>query len=269
MVSIEKYIEVNKSLWNGKTPIHLKSDFYDVEGFKKGKSSLKPLEIEALGNVKGKSILHLQCHFGMDSLSWARLGAKVTGIDLSDKAIDAAIYLNDELGLDAEFICSNIYDLKNVLDKKFDIVFTSYGTIGWLPDLDKWAEIASHFLKEGGTFFIAEFHPVLWMFDDKFTRFQYSYFNDEAIIEECIGTYAERDADFKHESYGWNHPLADVISPLIKHGLSIELFEEFPYSYYNCFNNAVEIGEGKWQVKGFENKLPMMFSIKAVKRKKD
>lgn len=263
---MEEYIKVNKSLWNGKTAIHLKSDFYDVEGFKKGRSTLNPIELIGLGDVKGKSILHLQCHFGMDSLSWARLGAKVTAIDLSDKAIDAAKLLNDELGLDAEFICSNIYDLKNVLNKKFDIVFTSYGTIGWLPDLDKWADIVSHFLKDGGTFFIAEFHPVVWMFDDNFTGIQYSYFNDEAIIEEIKGTYAERDADFRHLSYGWNHPISEVLGSLINHGLKLELFEEYPFSYYNCFNNTVKIDDGTWQIKGFENKLPMMFSIKAVKK---
>nr|HMQ81182.1 class I SAM-dependent methyltransferase [Ignavibacteria bacterium] len=140
---MEKYIEVNRDLWNKKTPVHVTSEFYDVASFKKGKSSLNPAELEALGDVSGKSLLHLQCHFGMDTLSWARLGAKVTGVDLADKAIDAARELNAELGLDAEFICSDVFDLKNVLDKKYDIVFTSYGTIGWLPDLDKWADIVS------------------------------------------------------------------------------------------------------------------------------
>jgi 2-polyprenyl-3-methyl-5-hydroxy-6-metoxy-1,4-benzoquinol methylase len=259
------YAEINRSLWNGKTEIHIKSDFYDVDGFKKGKSSLNYIELEALGDVKGKSLLHLQCHFGLDSLSWSRLGAKVTGIDLSDKSIETAKQLNAELGLDAEFICSNVYDIKNVLDKKFDIVFTSYGAIGWLPDLDKWAEIISHFLKPGGMFFMIEFHPFIWIFDEKYEKIQYSYFNLEAIIEESSGTYTNRDAEFKHLSYGWNHPLSETIGSLLKHNLKLESFEEYPLSVYNCFEKTVKREHGYWEIEGFEDKIPMMFSIKATK----
>ena len=264
---MEKYIEVNKSLWNGKTEIHVKSDFYDVESFKKGKSSLNYLELDALGDVKGKSLLHLQCHFGLDSLSWARLGAKVTGVDLSDKAIDTAGALNNELGLDAEFICSDIYELKDVLNKKYDIVFTSYGVIGWLPDLDKWAKIISHFLNPGGIFYMAEFHPVVWMFDEDISRIQYSYFNDEAIIEEIKGTYANRDADFKHNSYGWNHSLSEVVTSLIKNDLKITEFNEYPFSFYNCFKPEAlsKDQNGYWRFKEYGGKIPIMFSIKAYR----
>ena len=263
---MEKYIVVNRKLWNSKTPIHVASEFYDVPAFKAGKSSLNPAELEAIGDVNGKSLLHLQCHFGMDSLSWQRLGAKVTGIDLSEKAIEEAVKLNDELGLDAEFICSNIYDLKNVLDKKFDIVFTSYGTIGWLPDLDKWADIVAHFLKPGGTFFIAEFHPVIWMFDDNIAKLQYSYFNIEPIIEEVNGSYADRDVKLMMESYGWNHPFCEVISSLMKQNMHIVEFKEYPYSYYNCFQNTVKNSEGYYEIKGLEGKLPLMYSLKAFKK---
>jgi len=264
---MEEYIKVNKSLWNGKTEIHVKTDFYDVESFKKGKSSLNYLELEAFGDVKGKSLLHLQCHFGMDSLSWARLGAKVTGVDLSDKAIETAKALNTELGLDAEFICSNVYDLKENLDKKYDIVFTSYGVIGWLPDLNKWAEVISHFLKPGGTFYMVEFHPVVWMFDTDISKIQYSYFNNETIIEEIKGTYAAPDADFSHNSYGWNHSLSSVINSLMKQNLRVTEFNEYPFSFYDCFKKEVLTKDknGFWQFKGLEGKMPMMFSVKAVK----
>ena len=262
---MEKYIEVNKNLWNAKTGIHVKSDFYDVESFKKGKSSLNHIELDALGDVKGKTLLHLQCHFGMDSLSWSRLGAKVTGIDLSDKAIDAARELNTELALDAEFICSDIYELKNTLVKKYDIVFTSYGTIGWLPDLDRWAEIVSHFLNPGGVFYIAEFHPVVWMFDDNFTRFQYSYFDTGPIIEEVSGSYAERNADINLPSYGWNHPVSEVLNSLLKQNLTLKEFNEYPYSFYNCFNNTVKNKDGFWEIKSMEGIIPLMYSVKAIK----
>ena len=156
-----KYFEQNKNLWNKRVAIHKHSDLYDVEEFKKGKLSLQPIEIEELGDVKGKSLLHLQCHFGLDTLSWARLGAKTTGIDFSEEAVDPALLLNDELKLDSKFICSNIYDIENHLNEKFDIVFTSYGTIGWLNDLNEWGRLISLYLKPGGTFYIIDFHNIL------------------------------------------------------------------------------------------------------------
>ena len=262
---MDDYIKINRELWNKKTPVHVASKFYDVEGFIAGKTSLNPAELDSLGDVKGKSLLHLQCHFGQDSLSWARLGADVTGVDLSDKAIDEAKKLNDKLGLNAEFICCNVYDLKEHLDKKFDIVFTSYGTIGWLPDLNKWAEIISHFLKPGGTFFIAEFHPVLWMFNENFTEFQYSYFNDVPIIETVKNTYTDGDAEINLLSYGWNHPLSEIFTPLLKNNFKISEFKEYPYSYYNCFNKAIQNKDGWWEIEGMEGKLPLMYSIKAIK----
>lgn len=262
---MDDYIKINRELWNKKTPVHITSKFYDVEGFIEGKTSLNPAELEALGDVKGKSLLHLQCHFGQDTLSWARLGAVATGIDLSDKAIDEAKKLNDKLGLNAEFICSNVYDLKEHLDKKFDIVFTSYGTIGWLPDLNKWAEIISHFLKPGGTFFIAEFHPVRWMYDDDCVNMDYSYFNIEPIIEEVGHSYADKERDINQLSYGWNHPLSDVFTALIKNNIIVTEFKEYPFSYYKCFNNTVQNELGYYEIKGIEGKMPLMYSIKAIK----
>lgn len=260
----DKYFEINKNLWNGKTPIHIKSSFYDVEGFKNGKTSLNFPELEALGEVKGKSILHLQCHFGLDTLSLARMGAKVTGVDMSEKAIEAARLLNSELGLDAEFICSNVYDLKNVLNKKFDIVYTSYGVICWLPELDKWAEIISHYLKSDGMFNMVEFHPVVCMFDKNCEKIKFSYFNEGPVIEEIKGTYADWDADIQLPSAEWSHSLAEVLTSLLKHNLKIVSFDEYPFSVYNCFSRTVKNKQGYWEIEGLEDKIPMMFAVKAV-----
>ncbi len=259
------YFSINKSLWNGKTEIHVKSEFYDVKSFKKGKSSLNFIELDALGDVKGKSILHLQCHFGLDTLSWARLGANVTGVDFSDKAIDYAKSLNNELGLNAKFICSNIYDLKNNLNEKFDIVFTSYGTICWLPDLNKWADIVSHFLKPGGTFFMVEFHPVICMLVNNYSEIKYSYFNDGMIAETNTGTYADWNADFTHETREWSHPLSDVITALMNKSLRLAEFKEYPFSCYKCFDNLEKGSDGLWRIRGMDEKIPVMYSIKAVK----
>ena len=165
MSSKLNYIEVNRNAWNNKVEIHLKSDFYDLNGFLGGKSSLNDVELQLLGAIKGKSILHLQCHFGQDTISLSRLGAEVTGVDFSDSAIEAARKLAVATQSNAQFICCDLYDLPEHLDKKFDIVFTSYGTIGWLPDLNKWSEIVSYFLKPMGHFVFVEFHPFICIFD--------------------------------------------------------------------------------------------------------
>ncbi len=262
----ENYIETNKQTWNNKTDIHIASDFYNNEAFLSGKSSLMDIELNLLGDISGKKILHLQCHFGQDTLSLARLGAKVTGVDLSDNAINKAKELNQKLGLDAEFICCDVYDLENHLDEKFDIVFTSYGTIGWLPDLDKWAKVVSNFLKPGGQFIFVEFHPVVWMYDDNFKNVFYSYFNIKPIIEYEEGTYANRDADVKTSSVCWNHPTSEVLNSLIKSGLEINSFDEYDYSPYNCFNETEEFEKGKFRIKYLENKIPMVFSLVATKK---
>ncbi|MDX1941913.1 MAG: class I SAM-dependent methyltransferase, partial [Saprospiraceae bacterium] len=215
------YTDINRELWNAKTEVHVKSEFYGLSEFRQGKNVLTPIELEQVGDVQGKTLLHLQCHFGMDTLCWARLGAEVIGIDLSDKAIDFAKQLAKESDLDARFISCNIYDLPQHLDEEFDIVFTSYGTIGWLPDLKPWGEIIARYLKPGGAFHFAEFHPVPWMFDNDYHYIQYSYFNKETIIEELEGTYADRNAPIKKQSISWNHSLSEVFEALLSQGLRI------------------------------------------------
>jgi SAM-dependent methyltransferase len=260
------YIEVNKESWNNRVESHLKSDFYDLEGFLKGNTSLNSIELELLGDIKGKTILHLQCHFGQDSISLARLGANVTGVDLSDKAIESANKLAQETNASASFICCDIYDLPNHLNQKFDIVFASYGTIPWLPDLDKWAKLISDYLKPNGKFVFAEFHPVVWMFDDNFEKIGYNYFNSGAIIETQEGTYADKSAPIQLEYVCWNHSMSEVINSLIKNGLELNSLNEFDYSPYNCFNNIIEFEPKKYRIEHLDNKIPMVYSILATKK---
>lgn len=266
MENYDQYFEANKNLWNQRTVVHKDSSFYNLAGFKAGENVLTPIELNEVGDVKGKKMLHLQCHFGMDSLNWARLGADVTGVDLSDEAIKEAKQLNDELKLNAKFICCNVYDLKEHLDQTFDIVFTSYGTIGWLPDLDKWAEIIAYYLKPGGTFYMADFHPVVWMFDDEFTHIKYAYENRELIVTENDGTYTDRTADIKGKEYSWNHSTSELLNALIDQGLQIRRFNEFMYSPYPNFTNSMETSKGQWQIKGMEGKIPMLYSVSAIKQ---
>jgi 2-polyprenyl-3-methyl-5-hydroxy-6-metoxy-1,4-benzoquinol methylase len=263
---MENYLDINKNSWNARVEPHLESDFYFVDEFLKGRNSLNSIELDLLGDLKGKSILHLQCHFGQDSISLSRMGAKVTGVDLSDKAIDAAKDLAKQCGTYTEFICTDVYNLPNVLNEKFDVVFTSYGTIGWLPDLDQWANVVSHFLKPDGEFVMAEFHPVVWMYDDDFEGVTYNYFNEKPIIETSEGTYADTSANIVQDYISWNHPLSDVLQNLINKNLVLENFREFDWSPYSCFRHVEEFEKGKWRITKFGNKIPMVYAIKAKKK---
>jgi ubiquinone/menaquinone biosynthesis C-methylase UbiE len=259
------YIKKNKEAWNRKTTHHVGSEFYDMKSFLEGRNSLNEIELNLLENVHGKEILHLQCHFGQDTLSLARMGAKTTGVDFSEEAITKAKELNSKLKLTSEFVCCDVYSLGKHLDKKFDIVFTSYGTIGWLPDLDKWAGIVSRFLKPGGKFVFVEFHPVLWMFDEDVAKVKYNYFNAEPIIEKESGTYAEKNAPINTETVSWNHSLSEVMTALLKKGLKLEFFQEYDYSPYNCFNNMEKVSSGKYRLKSHGDKFPLVYSLTAIK----
>lgn len=261
MDPIENYKAINKASWNAKTELHFNSSFYDVDGFLKGNSSLNDIELKLLGDIKGKTVLHLQCHFGQDSISLERLGARVTGVDLSDKAILKAEQLAKKAGVATEFICCDVYELPKYLDRKFDIVFTSYGTIGWLPDLDRWAQLIANFLKPGGQFVFVEFHPVVWMFDDDFKEVKYDYLNKEAIVETLSGTYAEKDADISGEYVTWNHGIGEVINSLVVHGIQIASFDEYDYSPYDCFAHTEEFEQGKFRIKHLKNRIPMVYAI--------
>ena len=258
------YFSLNRDTWNLKTGVHIASDFYNMEAFLEGQNSLNSIELDLLGNIEGKSVAHLQCHFGQDSLSMSRMGADVVGLDLSDVAIDKAKELNDKLGLNAEFVCGNVYDAEKLLTRKFDTVFTSYGTIGWLPDLDQWAKVIAGLLKPGGEFVFVEFHPVVWMFDDQFERVSYDYFNTGPIVEENEGTYADREASIHTKSVFWNHGLGEVLNALLKSGLQLTEFEEFDYSPYDSFLNTEGIEKGKYIIKTLDKKIPMVYALKAV-----
>lgn len=264
----KKYFEVNKETWNKKVSIHKASEFYDVEGFKKGKSSLNTYELAEVGDVNGKSLLHLQCHFGQDTLSWSRLGAKCTGIDLSDEGIKEAVKLNNELCLNATFVESNVYDVPKKVKGKFDIIFTSYGVIGWLPDLKTWGEIIANKLKKGGVFYMIEFHPIVWMFDFLQTppKLTYPYLNSEVIYEEYNGTYTNNDAAIISKEYGWNHGLGEVVTALTAAGLQIEFLHEFEKSPYNVFPEMDKTEDGMYVLKENQRMFPLLYSIRATKK---
>lgn len=261
-----EYFNVNKATWNEKVKIHSESEMYDLQAFKEGKSSLMPYELEALGNIDGKSLLHLQCHFGQDTLSFSRMGAKCVGVDLSDEGIKLAQKLNEELHLDADFFCCNVLDVSKNIKDTFDIVFTTYGVIGWLPDLKPWGKMIAERLKKGGMFFIAEFHPIAWMFDHENgnSNMKYGYMQKEPIYVEYEGTYANKKSGMTSKEYGWNHGLSEVINALTEAGLHIEYLREFNESPYNIFPDLIKTESGMYTTK--HQLYPLIFTLKANKK---
>ena len=235
-----------------------------MAAFRAGETSLKPIELEEVGPVAGKSLLHLQCHFGQDTLSWARMGAQVTGVDISPEAIRRAESLAAELKIEARFVCSDVLALDVLGDEQFDIVFVSYGALIWLPDLDLWAATIARHLKPGGVFHLVEFHPMLMMLDDDAQYIEESYFRGEAIPFETTSSYAG-GAHPPMTSYEWQYTLADVVTALLRAGLALKSLREFPYCVHKCWPFLVETAPGRFVPKHHPGKVPMLFSIAAQK----
>lgn len=260
MLDSKDYLKHNKALWDKWTEGHVESDFYDVPSFLEGRNSLTSIETDLLGDINGQTVLHLQCHFGQDTISMSRMGAKATGLDLSSNAIRAAKKLAQDAGTDTHFVESDVYSAPDVLDQQFDVVFTSFGTIGWLPDLDKWAAVVKRFIKPGGRFVMAEFHPVVWMFDNDVKEVIYPYFNKQVIVEEEEGSYADGVGE-SLRSITWNHPISEVLNALLSQGMTLRVFQEFDYTPHNCFRNTIEFEPGKFRIQHFDDKLPLVYAF--------
>lgn len=267
---MKDYLNTNREKWDELTGIHARSEHYDVEGFKAGGTRLHAYEIAELGDVTGKSLLHLMCHFGLDTMSWARLGAKATGVDFSQEAVDLGDSLAQELGLDASFIQSDVYELPDRLQGEFDIVYTSRGVLGWLPDLDAWAKVVAHFLKPGGLFYLTEIHPFAQIFDDrpdvKELRPAYPYFHRKEPMPFIVqGTYADHDAKVEHPlEFGWVHHLGEVLTAIASAGLHLEFMHEFPYTHWD--KSFLELQpDGTYRYPPKRGELPLTFSLAATK----
>ena len=253
----------NRRAWDIRTAAHAESAFYDVASFKQGRNSLRPLEQDELGDVSGRSLLHLQCHFGMDTLSWARLGARVTGADFSEDAISFARSLADEIGVDARFVCANLYDLPRVLEGEFDIVVTTYGVLSWLPDLDGWAKVVAHFLRPGGTFCIVEIHPIIGLLADDDGKFIItdSLFHRGPFETESVVTYADGRTLPPHPENNWTWTVGEVVTSLAAAGLVVERLRELPIDVRQRLPSMVRSPDGYWHLPG--DPVPCLFSLVA------
>ncbi len=265
---MNKFEETNKELWNELTDVHIKS--YGIDKCKNGKSTLDKIQLKEVGDVRGKSLLHLQCHFGLDTLSWAREGAIVTGVDFSEKSIAYANQLKEEMNIKARFICCNIYDIKSYLDERFDIVYTSQGIICWLKDLEKWAKIISDFLNPNGIFYIMEHHPIKDIFNDEKRgelEIIYPYFHSKEPTkwDDDSPDYSDETYIAKNPSYQWQWSLSDIINSLIKVGLQIEFINEFDKLFYKALPDMKKDKYGWWYLPNYRNKIPLMFTLRAKK----
>lgn len=265
-------LDANRRLWDAWTELHEHAPFYDLEGFRQAGVRLRDYEIEEVGPVAGKRLLHLQCHFGIDSLSWARLGARVTGVDFSPRAIALATTLAAELGLDARFIESDLDRLPDVLDETFDVVYTSRGVLGWLPDIRRWARVVARFVRPGGVFYITEIHPVAQVFENEGVtpgelRLAYPYWEHlDPLVFKVVGSYADPTADVgDHEEHGWDHGLGEIVTALIDAGLRIEFLREFEFVDWPV-DFLVESPDGLWRLPdGTPGQLPLFFSLRAAR----
>jgi SAM-dependent methyltransferase len=266
-----EYLRANRALWDEWTTIHERSADYNLAGFKAGGHRLRPYELAEIGDVTGRDLLHLQCNFGIDTLSWARLGARVTGVDYSEVAIALARSLAAELELDARFIRSDLLDLPTVLADRFDLVYTSRGVLAWLPDLSAWAWVIAHFLRPGGTFYITEEHSFLHVFaDGSELRVGNNYFpGPEPGAWPVVGSYADPSAPVEQSvGYSWGHTLGEIVTVLAAAGLHIAFLHEFPFAEW-AYPFLVAHDEGTWRTWRLpadqEAKIPLFFSLKAIK----
>jgi SAM-dependent methyltransferase len=270
---MDEALRSNRELWDAWTKIHIGSDFYDVESFRNGERPIRVADYERdeVGSVEGRTLLHLQCHFGLDTLSWARLGATVTGVDFSEEAIVAARGLAADVGIPATFVRSDVDGLPEVLDERFDIVYTSCGVLGWLPDIAGWGRVAAHFVRPGGFLYVTEIHPVALAFDDEGVapgelRLAYPYWSHRDPIRTDGRSYADPEAPTDGlVAHSWDHSLGEIVTSIADAGLRLEFLHEFDFVRWQL-PFLVEGVDGRWRLpEGSEGELPLFFSLKATK----
>ena len=258
--------DLNRAMWDEKTPLHLVSPIYDVGGFKAGASSLRAHEIADLGDVAGKDLIHLQCHFGKDTLSWARLGARVTGLDFSAPAIEAAVDLAREIGVEARFVHADVYDAPAAVGgARFDIVYTGVGALCWIPDMTRWAQVVFDLLRPGGELYLYEFHPLKFIFGEtEKPEILDDYFTPPQGLRWGGVTYADASAPAT-PTIQWNHPLGEVVSALVAAGLVIRSLHEMDGDVVPQWPCMTRGADGLYRMPPGMPSLPLMYVVRAFR----
>ena len=259
----------NRAMWDAKTPLHLVSPTYDVPGFKAGRTTLRRHEIEDLGDMTGQDLIHLQCHIGLDTLSLARLGARVTGVDFSEPAVRAAAELARDIGIDATFVTSDVYDAPAAVNHRtFDIVYTGVGALCWIPDMERWARVVHDLLRPGGQLYLFEFHPVKWMIEGSAPHgieILDNYFTPpEGYREAGAVTYADTSiASAATPTVQWNHPFGEVVTALAQTGLRIESLRELDRDVLGLWDGMERTEDGMWRMPPDTPSVPLMYVLRA------
>ena len=274
----QPYLEANRKRWDESVAVHAASEFYGVDRFLAGESTLTQLDLDEIGDVDGRSLLHLQCHFGLDTLSWARLGAEVVGVDFAPSAILLARDLAAQTGLDATFVECDVYDSLERLSElvgSVDLVYVNLGALCWLPSIRDWAEVCARFLRPGGQLYVRDVHPIAFTLDDEAAagvlQLRYPYFETaEPLSWSGDDDYADGSATFEHQTtYEWNHSLGEIVSAVIDAGLTIDFLHEHDWTVYRALPWLNETEPGIWrlpQIDGnSDRRLPLMFSLGATK----
>lgn len=259
----------NQQLWDELAPVHFRS-YREVAILRAGGEVLDELELAEIGDVAGLALLHLQCHIGTDSLAWARRGAIVTGVDFSAHSIEYAERLREELRIPATFLRSNVYDLPQLLDQQFDIVYTSRGVLCWLRDLTSWGAIIARYLKPGGRFYLMDSHPTCNIFDDSHEgplTVAHSYFHEAEPVrwDDDSPDYADDSYVPQHASHEWVWSISDVVNALIGAGLQLESLGEYDRIFDRCFPGMEECRERWFHLPQYAGKLPLIFTVCARK----
>ena len=268
---MDERLTANRASWDDRTDIHLRSEFYDVEGWLRDERGPRPREIEVLGDVSGLRLLHLQCHFGLDTLQWARAGARVTGLDFSSAAIDSARDIAQRAGLAdrAEFVCSNVYDAVSALgNATFDVVYVSLGALCWLPNVEQWAAQVGALVTPGGRFYIHDVHPLAWaLADDDSFVLEHTYFEEEApFVDDSAETYTDAERPLvQRRSYEWNHSIGEIVTALIGHGLRVDWLAEHDWTVWPRWEWLERGADGNWHPPAGKARAPLTFSVLATR----
>jgi 2-polyprenyl-3-methyl-5-hydroxy-6-metoxy-1,4-benzoquinol methylase len=266
---VAEWRELNRSNWDSRVSVHVASSFYDVDGFRAGRDTVGPLQAAEVGDVTGKRLVHLQCHIGLDTLSWARRGAVVSGLDFSAPAVETAQSLAAELGIAATFVVSDVYDAVNAYDgARFDIVYTGIGALVWLPSLTRWASVVASLLTPGGFLYLIEGHPFVQTLEESAGTLvvAHDYFDSAGVEEDYPYTYTDGPSLAQPRSVQFQHSLGSIVSALAEAGLRIEFLHEFDFEMFSRFSSMKAGPDGRYRLPGGQPTVPMLFSLRAATR---
>ena len=275
---MEDYRALNRASWDERAPAHAASRDYAVAQFEADPGFLSEVvrfDRPRLGEVAGLRGLHLQCHIGTDTISLARLGAKMTGLDFSAASLTEARRLAESIDADVDFVEAEVYDAAQVLGRgQFDLVYTGVGALCWLPDIARWAGVVAGLLRVGGRLFIREGHPALWAVedgrDDNLLVLEYPYFErEEPMVFDEGGTYVETDAVFTHNrTHEWNHGLGEIVTALLDNGMELTGLAEHDSVPWEALPGQMEqLAGGEWRVTDRPWRLPHSYTLQAVRRR--